>query len=73
MSLIWICRDARLVEHFLQYANFDSNGYTLIYLTDKERSMILQNNLPHNVYVINGQPNLERSIGGIIVSIATRE
>jgi hypothetical protein len=73
LNLVWICRDAGLVEHFLQNVDFGSDGYTLIYYTGKDRGLILQENLPANVFIYNGRPNLERTIGGIIASIATGE
>jgi len=70
LNLVWICRDAGLVEHFLQNVEFGSDGYTLIYYTGK-RSLILRDDLPANVLLFNGRPNLERAISGIITSIAT--
>jgi hypothetical protein len=72
LNLVWICRDAGLVEHFLQNVEFGSDGYTLIYYTGK-RSLILRDDLPPNVFMFNGRPNLERTISGIISSIATGE
>eukprot|EP00581_Thalassiosira_minuscula_P014928 CAMPEP_0183730492 /NCGR_PEP_ID=MMETSP0737-20130205/32987_1 /TAXON_ID=385413 /ORGANISM="Thalassiosira miniscula, Strain CCMP1093" /LENGTH=858 /DNA_ID=CAMNT_0025963009 /DNA_START=206 /DNA_END=2782 /DNA_ORIENTATION=- len=73
LNLLWICRDPGLIEHFLQNVQFGSDGYTLIYYTGKERSLILRDDLPPNIFVFNGRPNLERTIGGIIVSVATGE
>lgn len=73
LNLVWICRDAGLVEHFLQNVEFGSDGYTLIYYTGKDRSIILTDDLPPNVFIFNGRPNLERAISGIISSIATGE
>lgn len=70
MNIVWICRDAGLIEHFLQEVDFGSNGYTLIYFTAC-RSLILSDNIPSNVFIFNGRPNLERTISGIIFSIAT--
>jgi hypothetical protein len=73
LNLIWICRDAGLVEHFLQNVEFGSDGYTLIYYTGRDRSLILKDDLPPNVFIFTGRPNLERTISGIISSIATGE
>ena len=70
LNLVWICRDAGLVEHFLQNVVFGSDGYTLIYYTGR-RSLILRDDIPSNVFIFNSRPNLERTISGIIVSIAT--
>merc|ERR1712085_81766 len=73
LNLVWICRDPGLVEHFLQNVDFGSDGYTLIYYTGKERALILRDDLPPNVLTFNGRPDLERTISGIITSIATGE
>jgi len=73
LNLIWICRDAGLVEHFLQNVDFGSDGYTLIYYTGRDRELILQDDLPPNVLIFKGRPNLERTICGIITGIATGE
>lgn len=73
LNLVWICRDAGLIEHFLQNVDFGSDGYTLIYYTGKDRSLILRDDMPPNVFIFNGRPNLERTIAGIIASIATGE
>lgn len=72
LNLVWICRDAGLVEHFLETVEFCSDGYTLIYYTG-ERRLVMRNDLPPAVFVFNGRPNLERAISGIIASIATGE
>jgi hypothetical protein len=73
LNLVWICRDAGLVEHFLQNVSFCSDGYTLIYYTGKDRAIILRDELPPNVFIFNGRPDLERTIAGIISSISTGE
>ena len=73
LNLVWICRDPGLVEHFLQNVEFGIDGYTLIYYTGKKRALILRDNLPPNILIFNGRPNLERTLSGIITSIATGE
>jgi len=73
LNLVWICRDAGLVEHFLQNVEFGSDGYTLIYYTGKERSLIMRDDMPPNVFIFNTRPDLEHTISGIITSIATGE
>lgn len=72
MNLIWICRDAALVEHFLQSLEFGSSGHLLVYYTGK-RPLFLNDDLPPNVCIFNGRPNLERAISGVIFSIAHDE
>ena len=69
LNLVWICRDAGLVEHFIQNVNFGHDGYTLIYYTGC-RSLIVRDDIPSNVFIFNSRPNLERTISGIIASIA---
>mmetsp|Transcript_27925 Transcript_27925/g.59334 ORF Transcript_27925/g.59334 Transcript_27925/m.59334 type:complete len:188 (+) Transcript_27925:945-1508(+) len=56
----------------MQNVEFSSDGYTLIYYTGRERSLILRE-LPLNVFIFNCRPNLERTISGIIASIAAGE
>jgi len=70
LNLIWICRDPGLIEHFLHNVDFGCDGYILIYYTGKERSLVLGDGIPPNIFIFNGRPNLERTISGIIVSIA---
>jgi ferric-chelate reductase len=72
MNLIWICRDAALVEHFLQSLEFGATGHLLVYYTGK-RPLFLNDDLPPNVCIFNGRPNLERTISGVIYSIANEE
>jgi hypothetical protein len=70
LNLVWICRDAGLVEHFLHNVDFGRDGYTLIYYTGR-RSLILRDDIPSNIFIFNSRPNLERTISGIIASFAT--
>ncbi len=73
LNLVWICRDAGLVEHFLQNVEFGSDGYSLIYYTGKRSIILPEKKLPSNVFLFNGRPNLERTISGIIHSIVSGE
>lgn len=73
LNLVWICRDAGLVEHFLQNVEFGSDGYSLIYYTGKRSIILPEKKLPSNVFLFNGRPNLERTISGIIHSICSGE
>ena len=72
LKTVCMYRDAGLVEHFLHSCNFGNDGYTLVYYTGK-RSIILNEDLPPNVLLFSGRPDLERTIVGIIASIATGE
>ena len=67
------CREPGLVEYFLENVDFGSDGYTLIYYTGKKRPLVLRDDLPPNMFIFNGRPNLERTISGIIASISTGE
>ena len=73
LNLVWICRDAGLVEHFLQNVEFSSDGYSLIYYTGKRSIVLPEKKLPSNVFLFNGRPSLERTISGIIHSIVSGE
>jgi hypothetical protein len=71
MNLIWICRDAALIEHFLQSVEeFKTNGGLLIYYTGKRR-LFLNDDLPPDVFIFEGRPNLEMAISAIIYSTAS--
>jgi len=73
LNLVWICRDAGLIEHFLSNVDFGNHGYTLIYYTGKGRAIILRDKLPSNVLLFKGRPDLERTISGIIHAISSGE
>lgn len=74
LNLIWICRDPGLVEHFLSNVEFDfgKNGHSIVYYTGK-RLLVIDRDLPPNIYIYQGRPNLEKTLSGIISSIATDE
>lgn len=68
MHLIWMCRDASLLEFIMDYgARFDVDAYTFIFYTGK-RELIFQRTIPHNVFVLFGRPDLEKLIISIGVS-----
>ena len=46
------------------------NGYQLIYYTGK-RSLVLERDLPSNIFIYEGRPNLDQTISEIILSIAS--
>jgi hypothetical protein len=70
VNLIWICRDNTLIEHFLARETFDDDAFTLIYYTgDVALSLAVTKDLPPNVSVFKGRPNLESVVTGIIHSI----
>ena len=70
VNLVWICRDPGLVEHFLSnISSFGQYGFTLIYYTGKGREIVLDEDLPPNVFLFKGRPNLHQTLSGIIYSI----
>lgn len=71
LNLIWICRDAGLIEYFLHNVDFGSDGYNLIYYTGKKRPLVLDDTIPRNIFIFNRHPNLERAVSSIIESTTT--
>ena len=68
MNLIWICRDGALVEHFLQSLDV-INGRLLIYYTGNRR-LFLNDDLPPDICILKGRPDLEKALSAVIYSIA---
>ena len=50
-------------------AAFGQYGFTLIYYTGKRREIVLNQDLPPNVFLFKGRPNLKETLSGIITSI----
>ena len=73
VNLVWICRDPGLVEHFITNIAFGQYGFTLIYYTGKGRDIVLDKDLPPNVFLFKGRPNLHQTLSGIIYSIISGE
>jgi len=71
VNIIWMCRDAGLVEYILHKVNIEEitkNSYAFIYYTGK-RNLALPKHLPVNLFIFTCRPKLEESIAGIITSI----
>ena len=68
MNMLWICRDGALVEHFLQSLDV-INGRLLIYYTGKRR-LYLNDDLPQDICLLKGRPDLEKALSAIIYSTA---
>eukprot|EP00976_Prorocentrum_cordatum_P044404 898202-Prorocentrum_minimum.AAC.1 len=58
-NLIWVCREAALVEFFLSRGSFDRAGWTLIYYTGAAE-LVLPRKLPRTVLIIRGRPDLDK-------------
>lgn len=73
LNLIWICRDAALVKHFLQSITFGTDGHILIYYTGKRSLFLNDDDLPPKVSILKGRPDVEKTISAVIYSIANDE
>ena len=59
MHLIWMVRDASLLEFFFDFGIVvDSDAHTLIFYTGK-RELVFRRPLPYNVHLFKGRPNLD--------------
>ncbi len=75
VNIIWMCRDAGLVEYILHKVDIEAitkNSYAFIYYTGK-RELALPQKLPLNLFIINSRPDLEESITGIVAAIHSGE
>ena len=70
-NLLWMCRDASLVEFYLSAVEFDDDGYTVVYYTGKRELCVDTSRLPARVLVFAKRPNLPRAILGLIHAIET--
>ena len=70
-NLLWMCRDASLVEFYLSAVEFDDDGYTVVYYTGKRELCVDTSRLPARVLVFAKRPNLPRAIQGLIHAIET--
>ena len=62
INIIWMCRDAGLIEYFLHKLDIftvTKNSFALIYYTGKE-VLVLPKNLPLNFFIFRYRPNLEQ-------------
>jgi len=58
LNLIWMCRDAQLIEFFVNTVNFPTKGFIFIFYTGKTL-LDLRENVPHNLFLFTDRPNLE--------------
>eukprot|EP00980_Cylindrotheca_fusiformis_P031799 scaffold26987_cov108-Cylindrotheca_fusiformis.AAC.1 len=72
-NLIWAVRDRHMVEFFIKHAEFDDNGWNLIFYTGKEPLLgiedVVVTALGATVYIIRKRPNLHDILPGIIYGI----
>ena len=67
VHLIWMCRDAELIEFYMKTIQFHPDAWTFIYYTGTQRKLVLGTR-PENprLKVITGRPDLEALVLGII-------
>lgn len=67
-NLIWLCRDASMVEFYLENFTFATSGITLIFYTGKEE-LSLSCRLPPTVFLFTKRPDLRNVICTVIYAI----
>lgn len=68
MHLVWIVRDASLLEFMMDYGTrLDECAFTFVFYTG-ERELIFKRSLPYNVFLLKGRPNLAQLIPSLIRS-----
>jgi len=73
MHLIWVVRDASLLEFMIDYGiQFDDDAYTLIFYTGK-RELAFRRALPYHVFLFNGRPDLDDLIASLIQATKGQE
>jgi len=70
INLIWSCRDAALIEFFVNMVEFPDDAFIFIFYTGKT-PLSLGKDAPPNVLVFKGRPNLDKVITGMIYRIET--
>lgn len=71
VNMIWLCRDASLVEYFLNHASFPTDAWTIIYYTGKKQLEMPEDKLPRSVLIFNGRPDLNGVICELVSGIET--
>jgi hypothetical protein len=72
VSFIWLCRDASMVEFYLNTYDFDDDAYTLIYYTGRQK-LSVPKSLPPFVLIFETRPDLRSVICMIIKSIESQD
>ena len=74
MNLVWMCRQAELIEFMLpsldDVGREDSNEVALIYYTGS-RPLLIDRDLPPNLTIYQGRPDLPRLIDAMTASTST--
>ena len=69
VHLIWMCRDAELVEFYVKTVQFDPDAWTFIYYTGKRKLVLGARPENPRLKILTGRPNLEELILGIIDNV----
>ena len=68
-NLVWMCRDASLLEFYVRSCLFPSDAWTLIYYTGRRRLVLDDAQLPRTVMIFRGRPNLDCVVRELIAGI----
>ncbi len=65
VSLLWMCRDASLLEFFLRGYIFQDLDFTIVYYTGKS-TLQIPKGLPSSVSIMKGRPNIQETVAEVI-------
>jgi glucose-6-phosphate 1-dehydrogenase len=68
LSLLWMCRDAALLQFFLQVCPFDEIAFAVVYYTGKD-PLEIPKGLSSSVSIISGRPNIQEVVGELMQSM----
>jgi hypothetical protein len=72
-NLIWAVRDRHMLEFFVKHADFDDNGWNLIFYTGKEPLLgiedVVRTSKGATIYIIRDRPKLHLVLPNIIYGI----
>ena len=71
VNVVWMTRDADLIEYFVRTVQFDDDAWTIIYYTGKRRLVMSDQAFRANprMLLIQGRPNLRKTIVDVMYSI----
>ena len=71
VNVVWMTRDADLIEYFVRTVQFDDDAWTVIYYTGKRKLVMSDGAFKANprMLLIQGRPNLRKTILDVMSSI----
>jgi ferric-chelate reductase len=68
VNVVWMCKQADLIEYFLRTVTFDDDAWTIIYYTGKRKLVLSEEQFKNNprVLLLQGRPDLKQIILDII-------